>query len=274
MTEATPLVLAVAPNGARHSKKDHPNLPITPSELADTAMECLEAGARMIHLHVRDNNGKHSLAPEHYRTAIKAVKDAVGDNMLIQVTSESAGVYSNNQQIDLMNHLKPDFMSLALREFIKSDSSIPQLREFLHRLIGEGCLLQYILYDQSDFNLYQRLSESGDIPDINHSLLFVLGRYTKQAPSIDIVEQYKALLSGEAPLMVCTFGPDSHQILLKTIDLGCHVRVGFENSFTLPDGALAISNAEMVKTSAQQFTQSGRYLATIEETRRLLGETL
>ncbi len=52
-----PVVIAVAPNGARKSKADHPRLPLTPSELAECAQDCLDAGASMLHLHVRDAAG-------------------------------------------------------------------------------------------------------------------------------------------------------------------------------------------------------------------------
>ena len=83
-----PVFLAVAPNGARKTKADHPALPITPAELAATAAACAEAGAAMIHLHVRDADQRHSLDVEAYRAAIAAVRSAVGEDLVIQATSE------------------------------------------------------------------------------------------------------------------------------------------------------------------------------------------
>lgn len=62
-----PLVIAVAPNGARKTKKDHPALPIEPRELAIEAASCIEKGAAMIHLHVRDASGGHSLDAGGYQ---------------------------------------------------------------------------------------------------------------------------------------------------------------------------------------------------------------
>ena len=82
-----PLVVAVAPNGARKSQQDHPALPITPEEIAREAAACAEAGAAMLHLHVRDAQGRHSLDVEAYRTAIAAVRRAVGQRMILQVTT-------------------------------------------------------------------------------------------------------------------------------------------------------------------------------------------
>ena len=225
----------------------------------------------MIHLHVRDKDQRHSLSPKHYKPAVKAVKEAVADEMLVQVTSEAAGLYSADEQMQLMLQLMPDFMSLAIRELSPTGAPVQAFAEFIKRLSGEGCLLQYILYDAADYERYKVLVETGIIAEAGHSLLFVLGRYTENSPTVDIVAQYQDILSINAPWMVCTFGPNSHQILSKSVALGCQVRVGFENGFYLPDGTIAGSNAELVKKSWQSFSQSGRTLADIHQTRVLLG---
>src|SRR5205807_8648567 len=87
MPMAEPLIVTVAPNGAYKQRGDHPALPLTARELADTARRCLAAGAAMMHLHVRDAQGRHSLDVETYREALAAVRGAVGDEMVLQVTS-------------------------------------------------------------------------------------------------------------------------------------------------------------------------------------------
>jgi 3-keto-5-aminohexanoate cleavage enzyme len=99
MSEAAPVVICVAPNGARKTRNDHPRLPITPAELAHCAEECLRAGAAMMHLHVRDADGRHSLDAEDYRAALAAIRSRVGDELIVQVTTEAAGRYAPAQQI-------------------------------------------------------------------------------------------------------------------------------------------------------------------------------
>ncbi|MFT5520830.1 MAG: 3-keto-5-aminohexanoate cleavage enzyme [Enterobacterales bacterium] len=267
-----PLVIAVAPNGARYTRKDHPQLPITPAQLAETAVECLAAGATMIHLHVRDPNDRHSLEPKYYRPALEAVKEAVGDEMIIQVTSESAGVYQSEEQRKLLGELMPDCLSVALREIAPLDAPLNEFREFIYNLSANGCLLQYILYDAADYNRYLQLIAQGDIPSAGHSLLFVLGRYTKAPPTVDIVDEFKDILTTDAPWMVCTFGASSHKILSKAVELGCHARIGFENGFYLPNGNIAKSNAELIEMSRQSFEMTGRKIANITEARILLGQ--
>ncbi len=89
----TPSLIAVAPNGARKLKTDHPQIPLNAEELSETAKNCFAAGASMIHLHVRDENNRHSLAVDAYKEAIKEIQKAE-PNIFIQVTSEAVGIYS------------------------------------------------------------------------------------------------------------------------------------------------------------------------------------
>lgn len=269
-----PLVIAVAPNGARYSRADHPELPLTTQQLAQTALACLEAGARMIHLHVRDSNNKHSIQPQHYLPALEAVKEAVGDEMIVQVTSEAAGIYSSSEQIQLMTELMPDCVSVALRELVPDDGKIEPFKEFIHCLTAKGCLLQYILYDETDFERYQNMILTGVIPEGGHSVLYVLGRYTKSAPTLEIVSQYKSILTTEIPIMVCTFGANGNQILARSVELGTHARIGFENGFYLPNGDIARDNAQLIEQSIRSFESSGRKLASLEQARVLLGQEL
>jgi len=271
MNSIKPLVVAVAPNGARCSKKDHPNVPLSPSELAKTAADCLEAGARMIHLHVRDDQQHHTLSPQHYLPAISAVKDAIGDEMLIQVTSEAADTYNAEQQMSQMSELLPDFISIGLREFITDELSIEPFRLFIEKLSQNNTLIQYILYDENDYQCYLNLIDSNTIPNANHSLLFVLGRYTAKPPTIDIVNQYQDILQTNRNWMVCTFGKNGQQILKQAAHLNCNIRVGFENGFHLPNGKVAQTNAELVYETCITLKETGRPLATIEQTKEMLG---
>ena len=72
----SPAILTVAPNGARRNKADHPGLPTTPVEITAEAARCQNAGAAMLHLHVRDAAGRHTLDPGRYSDAIAAVNEA------------------------------------------------------------------------------------------------------------------------------------------------------------------------------------------------------
>src|SRR3546814_7478658 len=96
---ARPFAIAVAPNGARRTRADPPRLPMTAAEIARDAAEAREAGAAMIHLHVRDGDGRHTLDAGLYRDATAAVRRAVGDGLVVQITTEAVGRYPPAEQM-------------------------------------------------------------------------------------------------------------------------------------------------------------------------------
>ena len=96
------IIVMSAPNGARKMKKDHPHLPLTVKDLADCAESLVDTGVSVLHLHVRDNTYHHTLDVNTYKSAIKAIKERIGDNLILQITTESVGLYTSQQQIDLV----------------------------------------------------------------------------------------------------------------------------------------------------------------------------
>ena len=111
--------LMVAPNGARRSKADHPALPTTLDDLVATAVACQQAGADGIHLHVRDKDGQHSLDVGQYREALAAVEEAA-PGLFLQVTSEAAGVFGPEAQMQMVRELRPASVTLAISELMLS----------------------------------------------------------------------------------------------------------------------------------------------------------
>lgn len=277
----TPLILTVAPNGARKTRQDHPAVPISPAELAATAKACLAAGAAMIHLHVRDAEQKHSLDVGAYREAIAAVRAAVGDDLVIQVTSEAVGIYSPQQQMAMVRTLEPEAVSLAVREIVPDAGSEPEAGRFLAELAEAGTLPQFILYDAADVARFAALRESGVIPAGPAFLLFVLGRYTAGQRSqpgdllpflaaLHATEGHAAPGSGTLPWAVCAFGAQETACVTAAATLGGHARVGFENNLLLPSGARAADNAELVAAAAAGARAIGRPLADAATARRLM----
>lgn len=260
--------IAVAPNGARHTKESHSGIPISPRELADTAVSCAEAGAAMIHLHVRDKNGRHSLEPDHYRPAMREIRQAVGDEMLIQVTSEAADVYTSDDQMRLIGELAPAGVSVAIREIFADDEDAAA--RFLDVLSQHGALVQYILYDCADVRRFRKLVDSGVIPGQRHSVLLVHGRFANVGE--EDLQTYEAELDSETSWMACAFGPDSFDLLANAASRGGHIRIGFENGWYLPDGSVAANNASLVKAIATRVRDSGYRVANVKEANLLLSD--
>ncbi|MHA1564341.1 MAG: 3-keto-5-aminohexanoate cleavage protein [Alphaproteobacteria bacterium] len=276
-----PLMVSVAPTGARKSKQAHPALPITPDEIAETARACLAAGASMIHLHVRDRDGQHSIDVGAYRDACDAVRDAVGDGLIIQVTSEAVGRFSPGEQMAMVRSLRPQAVSLAIRELVATAEEETVAREFFRWSVGDAhILLQYILYSPEDVARFLALCSSGVIPRRSRNVLFVLGRYTagqRSAPrdllpflaamAVPDSEQDRAIASWS----VCAFGAQESACALTAAALGGHVRVGFENNLQLADGSTADDNASLVAQVRPGAALLGRPLAGAAAARQILG---
>ena len=269
---AQPLIITSAPNGAYKQASDHAQVPLTNDDLARTAKACLEAGASMLHLHIRDAQGRHSLDVAGYRAALQAVRAAVGDAMVLQITSEAAKVYEAPAQIAMVRELRPEAVSVGLREVDQAAIGETGLAEFFGWLARERVMTQVILYDVTDLHRWQDLRQRGVVPEAPWFLLFVLGRYTAGQTSnpTDVVPFVHAHTTGE-PWAVCAFGKTEHACVTAAAALGGHVRVGFENNLYLKDGRLAPDNTALVAQAAEAAHSLGRPVATAAQIREQFG---
>lgn len=273
-----PFIVMCAPNGARRTQIDHPRLPITPGELADCAAEVMAAGASILHLHVRNEHQHHSLDVDNYRRAIDAITDRVDDGLVIQVTSEAVGRYSRREQMLMVKTLKPEAVSLALRELAPDSTGPTEMHDFFGWMHDHNICPQIILYDETDFQRYQLFQKLGVFRDMPTFLLFVVkkpqpsgeGPATREDPefSSTAFEQFPPKVTD--PWAACCFGKDEHKLAALCAQSHGHVRVGFENNLWLPDGALASNNAELVQNARDTALNLNRTIATANDVRRLL----
>lgn len=267
---AQPLLIGVAPNGARRGKADHEAIPLTAVEVATTAARCRQAGAGLLHLHVRDEHGAHSLSAPLYREAMRQVKRMAGAELLVQITTEACGIFEPLQQIAAVRGASPEAASFALRELFPQGQVAQAVAEFFAWELGRGLSAQYILYEPSEIGFLQSLVESGLLPVDRAHALFVLGRYTddQQADPAEL-DAFLALWPAGWPWSACAFGRAELPVAERVIALGGHVRVGFENSLEQPDGSLIESAEARVAQVAQLAIAAGRPLATPQQVRDL-----
>ncbi len=241
--------IMVAPNGATRSKADHPALPVTIDEIISCAGESYQAGAGAIHFHLRDENQRHILDAQACQEALKRLKDKVPE-ILPQVTSEAAGIYTAPEQIAFIQKLKPEFVSIGLREIERLDDE-NALSDFYHWLADEGIWVQHILYDVADFECLEDYT-ARDVIKESETLLFVCGRYSAgQNSSPSDLEPYLEALKASPNTYdwaVCAFGQGETETLKAAQKAGGKIRVGFENSLWNADGSIARDNAERVRS--------------------------
>jgi uncharacterized protein (DUF849 family) len=263
-----PFIVMCAPNGARRSQADHAALPITADELADCAESILAAGTSIMHLHVRDDAGRHSLDADRYRHAMNAIRDRVGDQLVIQVTTEACGMYRTDEQISVVRSLKPESVSLALREFCPSRDAEPAAGEFFSWLKSEGIMAQYIIYSPAEALQFKRLQSAGIIPDERPFVLVVLGRYgDNHAGTPGELEQFTTVVGENTEWAVCCFGQAEQSAVALASAMNGHARVGFENNLLLPDGGIAADNAALVRLAAN--CRADRPLASAADVRKM-----
>ncbi|MGB1237536.1 MAG: 3-keto-5-aminohexanoate cleavage protein [Pseudomonadales bacterium] len=265
-------ILMVAPNGARRTKDDHSALPVTARELAEETALAVDAGVTVVHAHARDEQGAHSLDIERNREVYTALSERLGDKVVIQLTTEAVGIYQPDAQMALIEALKPEAASFALRELIPDDepATLAQGREFFHASRAWGTIAQYILYSAEDVARYHALKDQGVLPNDAHHLLFVLGRYTVgQVSSPRDLLPFVQAHSDDTPWAVCAFGRDEHRCASTALALGGDVRVGFENNLLDMYGNPAVNNATLVAQAATTARSMGREIMTPAQYRAL-----
>lgn len=267
MTTA-PVAIAVAPNGARLTQADHPVLPLTPAELARTASACLEAGAAMIHLHARDADGRHTLDPGLVQDAVTAVRAAVGERLVIQVTTEAVGLYRPAAQMALVRATRPEAASVALRELVPDAAAEAEAAAFFAWCHQERIWLQHILYDAADVLRFRELVARGIVPEPRPSVLYVLGRYSagqRSAPG-DLLP-FLAVADPRWNWMTCAFGAAELDCLVTAALLGGDLRIGFENNRLTAAGRPAADNAAQVQAATTVLAALARRPARADELR-------
>jgi 3-keto-5-aminohexanoate cleavage enzyme len=265
------VVLAIGPNGSRRGKADHPALPLTKEEIVREAPAWRDAGASMLHLHVRDASGRHSLDAGLYKDALAGLRAAIGRDMVLQVTTESGGVFGREAQIATVREVKPEAVSMALREIAPQDSHKAEFADFLAWMLKERIAPQIILYDRADLNRLVALAREGSIDGSQLSVLYVLGRYSEDQTSKPI-ELLSFLGTNGLPFrdwMVCAFGPDEPRCAALAALLGGHVRVGFENNLSLPDGRIAPDNTAVIHATAAMLDNLHVPVASSDDLRAL-----
>ena len=209
------------PDGAAHrlhrrraerraqAPRDHPRLPLTPAS-SRCAPTMPAAGASMLHVHVRDAAGRHSLEADDYRAAIEAIRARVGDALLLQLTSEAGGRYAPAEQMRARAGARAaSAVSLAMRELLR-DPALDAERgaRLVAELAARQALMQYIVYGAEDLARCIELHADGAIPQRVPNVLFVLGAYVEQRAGrpAELLPMLAAALPAGWPWSACAFG--------------------------------------------------------------------
>lgn len=271
---STPAIITVAITGSQPSKAQNPALPTQPAEQIESTHEAYEAGASLVHIHVRDDQDKSSSDIEKFRQVQQGIaKHCPG--MIIQFSTGGRGREASARGAALA--LKPDMGSLATGSVNFATiiyENPPQLIDDLaNDMLKYGVKPECELFDLAMLYNAKVLVDRGLLKGPAH-VQFVLGipgALPAREKIVDFMLEELTEMMPSATWTAAAIGRlqlDANHWALKR---GGHVRTGLEDNIYFEKGRLAASNAELVKRVADLCGKYDRHPATPTEARALLG---
>lgn len=268
-----PVIISVAVTGGEHGRETTPHLPITPLEIAQSAYEAYEAGASIVHVHVRDDEG----VPGHHLDRYRFVIDHLAErcDMLINLTTDPGGEVAGDARFASLD-LHPELATLDAGTMQAPtgdrivEGSLPFLRRLAARMLETGTRPELEIFHSGMIRTCLQLADEGLLePPLYFQ--FVLGAAGYAPGTPDELLGLLRLIPPESPWSVAGIGRASVPMVAMGLMLGGHVRVGLEDQVYYRRGELAISNAQLVARAVRLAEEFGRSAATPAEARALLG---
>ncbi|HEY7146016.1 MAG TPA: 3-keto-5-aminohexanoate cleavage protein [Streptosporangiaceae bacterium] len=279
MTSASPhrpspaTLITVAPTGAESGKSDVPALPVTLEELVATAKECREAGAAVIHVHIRDGQARPTLDPARLADTVRALREAT--DLIIQLSTGGAVSDGFGPRLAVLD-AGPDACSLTCGTVNFGDevfsNPYPFIRDLYARTKELGVVPEFELFDFGHIaTLHRLLADLGE-PHGGHVhcdlVMGVPGGMPGNAATL--VQAVSALPAG-ATWSATGIGRSSLPVIFAALSAGGHLRVGMEDTVTFARGRPVTGNAELVQRAAQLAELAQRPAMSPGQARELLG---
>jgi uncharacterized protein (DUF849 family) len=288
------VMISCAVTGSADTPGRNPAVPVTPSQIADSAIDAAKAGAAIVHIHVRDpKTTKPSMDPALYREVVARIRDS-GTDVLINLTTGPGARFTPDDDdpskpgpdsvlkspADRVRHvveLKPDICSLDMGSLNMGDrvfvNTPKHLQQMAAAIKAAGVMPELEVFETGHLLLAKRFIENGYVkpPGL---FQICLGIAWGQPATTDAMNYMRSLLPAAAPWFA--FGISLHQfpMVAQTVLLGGHPRVGLEDNLYLDKGKLAPSNAALVEKAARIVDIVGDQVATAAEARQILGLSL
>jgi len=267
---AAPAILTAAICGAETTREQTPYLPITADELAAEAEKCARAGASVIHLHVREDDGTPTQDRGLFDKAIRAIRTRC--DVIVQTSTGGAVGMSADERAQPLD-CNPEMATLNAGSLNFGDdvflNPFPMVREFARRMRERGVVPELECYDAGHVESCLALAKEGVI-DLPAHFDFVLGVRGGLGASEENLRFLIAKLPAGSSFSVAGVG--RHQLPMAEISLrlGGHARCGLEDNIYLSKGVLAKGSFELVARLAEMARAAGRAVATPAQARDLL----
>lgn len=288
---ASKVIITCAVTGAGSGFKENPAVPITPRQIAESALEAGRAGAAIVHLHVRETaSGLPSSDIALYREAMDRIRDE-DERLVIELTCGEGGEFipgehdpavagpgtnfrSAAQRVAHVEALRPDMCSLDMGSMSYGRgvfmNTAGHLREMARRIRGAGTRPDLEILDLGHLMLARQLIDEGLIePPL--CVQFVLGLQWGAPATAQAMLAMKDVLPEGAHWAAAGIGHSQFSVAAQALLLGGSVRVGLEDSLYIEPGVLARSNAQQVEKAVRLARLLDREVAGPVEARSILG---
>ena len=276
------LILSAALTGAATNRSHCPYLPYTPKEIGEEAKRATEAGASILHIHAREDNGMPSWRLEVFQAIHEEVRKRCPE-VIINYSTGAIGI-TKEERMNHIAHLKPDMaafnmgsMNYAIYSRKKKqfyfngvfENSFDTMQYCVKTMNEAGTVPEMECFDTGHIRNAEPLRDMGLIPDnACYSLVMgVLGGIP--ATTENLIHQIKQVPQG-AFWQVIAISRKQWQMAAVACTMNGNFRVGLEDNFYLPNGEMAKSNGECVEAGVRLARMMGREVASIAETREML----
>ena len=285
-------IITCAITGAVTTREQTPYLPVTPEEIATSALEAAEAGAAVAHIHVRDpETGRPSVNVDYYRDTVDRIKKHNKD-LLINLTTGPGAFYLPSfgvnlaqgapgsflagaaKRVEHIQAIKPDLCSLDFNTMHQAGDGIRinhkrVTREMLRLVQEAGTKPELEIFDSGDLRIAQEFVAEGLVKG-KPFWQFAMGvKYGWGSTPNALHYAYRELEPGST-WSAFGIGKDEMPLVAQTMILGGHVRVGMEDNIYTSKGVLAKTNAELVKMAVDIIKLLGGSVAGYQEARDIL----
>lgn len=268
------LIISACICGAEVTKEQNPNVPYTVEEVVREAKSAYDAGAALIHLHVRWDDGTPTQSKERFQECVDAIRKECPDAIIQPSTGGAVGMTDLERLESTDITPTPEMATLDCGTcnfggdeiFVNTDDTIVNFAKIMQE---KGIKPELEVFDKGMIDTALKVADRKGL--LNHPMHwdFVLG-VQMTATVRDLVYMATSIPAGST-WTATGIGKTAWDIAAATIAMGGHVRVGFEDNLYLSKGVLAKSNGEMVAKAVEIAKLLGRPIATPAEAREILG---
>ena len=269
------LIITAAICGAEVTKEQNPAVPYTVEEIVREAKSAVDAGAAIVHLHVREDDGTPTQSRARFQECEDAIYKACPNVILIPSTGGAVGMTPDERLQSTDTTPIPEMATLDCGTCNFGDeifdNTMPTMRAFGKRMIERCIKPEYECFEMGHLDTILTMARKGEVPGAPMQFNFVLGVPGCTPATVDNLCWLVKNIPAGSTWTSTGIGRHAFTLAAPTIVMGGNVRVGFEDNLYLERGVLAKSNGELVDKVVRMAKLLGRPIATSDEAREILG---